>query len=96
MGKSMKYRKKPVVVEAWQFTKKNYSEGAPEFIKHAPGKPVSLFSQCGGDVIFGEVKTLEGVMRVSEDGWIIKGVNGEFYPCKPDVFAKTYEPAGER
>lgn len=88
-----KFRKKPVVIEAWQFTKNNYSEGAPGFIKHAAGNPVTLFSQFGGDVISGEIKTLEGIMQVSEGDWIIKGVNGEFYPCKPDIFEKTYEPA---
>ena len=39
------------------------------------------------------IPTLEGVMRASVGDWIIKGVNGEFYPCKPDIFEKTYEPA---
>lgn len=37
------------------------------------------------------IRTLEGDMRVSYGDWVIKGVNGEFYPCKPDIFAKTYE-----
>ena len=39
------------------------------------------------------IKTLEGVMHASPGDWIIRGVNGELYPCKPDIFAKTYEPA---
>lgn len=39
------------------------------------------------------IETLEGLMRVSPGDWIIKGVQGEFYPCKPDIFAATYEPA---
>lgn len=38
------------------------------------------------------IETLEGVMTATEGDWIIKGVNGEFYPCKPDIFEKTYEP----
>ena len=88
----MKYRKKPVVIDAWQFTKANYKTGAPDFIRHSNGS-VTLWSQYGGDVIEGWIETLEGKMRVSENDFIIKGVNGEFYPCKPDIFAKTYEPA---
>ena len=45
-------------------------------------------------VISGCIQTLEGQMRVSPGDWIITGVNGEHYPCKPDVFEKTYEPFG--
>ena len=89
----MKYRKKPVVIEAWQFTKKNYVDGAPQFIRQA--KDIDLWSQYGGDEIGGEIKTLEGVMTISEDDYIIKGVQGEFYPCKPDVFEATYEAVDE-
>ncbi len=84
-----KYRKKPVVIEAWQFTKKNYLEGAPSFIKNSPA--ITLWSQYGGERINGEIKTLEGVIKVSEGDYIIKGVAGEFYPCKPDIFERTYE-----
>ncbi len=83
------YRKKPVIIEAWQFTKKAYLKGAPQFIRQA--KSVELWSQHGGDVIEGEIKTLEGVMTISENDYIIKGVQGEFYPCKPDIFEATYE-----
>ena len=85
----MQYRKKPVVVDAWQFTKKNYVDGAPQFIRQA--KDIDLWSQYGGDVISGEIKTLEGVMTISENDYIIKGIQGEFYPCKPDIFEATYE-----
>lgn len=86
-----KYRKKPVVIEAWQFTKENYGEGAPRFIRQA--KSVDLWSQYGGDIIGGKIETLEGVMAISENDYIIKGVQGEFYPCKPDIFEATYEAA---
>ena len=88
----MKYRKKPVVIDAWQFTKANYTKGAPSFLRNTEGSVV-LWSQYGGDVIEGWIETLEGKMRVSENDFIIKGVNGEFYPCKPDIFEKTYESA---
>lgn len=89
----MKYRKKPIVIDAWQFTKPNYSVGAPAFVRE--GNSVTLYSQYGGNVISGEIETLEGVMRVSENDWIIRGVNGELYPCKPDIFEKTYEAMTE-
>ena len=85
-----KFRKKPVVIEAWQFTKSNYAVGTPREFRDSN---VALWSQYGGDVIGGEIVTLAGTMAVSENDWIIKGVNGEVYPCKPDIFEKTHEPA---
>lgn len=86
---SNKYRKKPVVIDAWQFTKENYKVGAPLFIRQA--KDVELWSQHGGDVIGGEIETLEGVMTISENDYIIKGLHGEIYPIKEDIFQKTYD-----
>lgn len=88
-----KYRKKPVVIEAWQFTKDNFTRSKePAWLKEAIRQgDITLWSQYGGDVIEGEIKTLEGDMKVSENDFIIKGVNGEFYPCKPDIFEKIYE-----
>lgn len=53
---------------------------------------ISLWSQYGGEKIGGEIKTLEGKMTISENDYIIKGVHGELYPCKPDIFEETYEP----
>lgn len=89
----MRYRKKPVVVEVWQFTKENYIEGVPQHIRQAIRDGViTLYSQHGGAVIGGSIETLEGVDTVSENDWIIQGVHGEFYPCKPDIYAETYEP----
>lgn len=82
-----KFRKKPVVIEAVQFTGLNLSE-CLQFTG------VSKDSADGCEVMnlpfF--IDTLEGSMRVSPGDWVIKGVNGEFYPCKPDIFEKTYEP----
>lgn len=84
------FTKKPVTIEAWQFTKANYSEGVPNKFRN---RNVSLWSQYGGDVIGGEIETLEGKHTVSENDWIICGVKGEFYPCKPDIFEMTYDVA---
>ena len=79
----MKYRKKPVVIEAIQWDGTNYDE-----IDDWMGLNSTL--EIDGQFI---IPTLEGDMRVSEGDWVIRGVNGEFYPCKPDIFEKTYEPA---
>lgn len=83
----MKFRKKPVVIDAMQLT-------------------VDSFNECcrfiGGENILGaglhhvgvpyiEIKTLEGGLRARLHDWIIRGVKGEFYPCKPDIFDATYE-----
>ena len=83
------FRKRPVVIEAVQFT---WSE-----ITHAldfAGESIvsEERDRCGAVGYF--IKTLEGNSYILSNGdWIIKGVNGEFYPCKPDIFEKTYEPA---
>lgn len=79
------YRKKPVVIEARQYTGKN----GTELLGSVNG--TELEEDFLGDYI--EIKTLEGTMRADKDDWIIKGVKGEFYPCKPDIFAATYEAA---
>lgn len=79
------YRKKPVTIEARQYTGKN----GTELLAWANGH--ELEEDFLGDYI--QIKTLEGVMRADRDDWIIKGVKGEFYPCKPEIFAATYEPA---
>ena len=77
----MFYRKKPVVIEAMQLNVENKDEVA-EWCE-------GVADTSGGVYI----KTLEGEMHASEGDFVIKGVNGEFYPCKPDIFEKTYEPA---
>lgn len=81
----MKYRKKPVVIEAIQFTGKNGGD-----VCNFVGKFLAYTADGSGDSYL-SIHTLEGVMRASAGDWIIKGVNGEFYPCKPDIFEKTYE-----
>lgn len=81
-----KFRKKPVVIEAVQWlgnvTSWNEIDDLGD-IKTSPG-PI------GSDKFY--IVTLEGEMCADKGDWIIKGVNGEFYPCKPDIFEKTYEP----
>lgn len=76
-----KFRKKPVVIEAVQWDGENPKE-CMKFVN-------SGAADVEGDTIL--IATLEGTMKASKGDWIIKGVNGEFYPCKPDIFEKTYE-----
>lgn len=80
-----KFRKKPVVIEAVQYTVETCRE-AHAFLGYGHPRPDDA---CGLGI---EIETMEGTMVVSAGDWIIKGVNGEFYPCKPDIFEKTYEP----
>ena len=89
----MKFRKKPVVIEATQWwTHGDHPEVKPVF-KHGPNdehwKPTVL-------TVEGWIQTLEGEHRVSAGDWIITGVKGEHYPCKPDIFQMTYEPVEEQ
>ncbi len=83
-----KFRKKPIEIEAIQFNK-NFTE----IEKFCEGN----FDWSEGNFDWSEgksdIKTLEGTMRASIGDWIIKGINGEDYPCKPDIFEKTYESA---
>jgi len=81
----MKYRKRPIIVEARQLTTKNWGE-LQDWI-NANGGCAHLGS---GDISV-LIRTLEGLLRADLGDWIIRGVKGEFYPCKPDVFAATYE-----
>ena len=78
------YRKKPVTVEAVQWTGENRAEMC-EFID---SEVFEIIPRVGL-----VIHTLEGDHHASPGDYIIKGVNGEFYPCKPDIFAKTYESA---
>lgn len=84
-----KYRKKPVVIEAVKWTGNNIPEIAAFMMPQAPMYMGSQFTDA--DEIVG-IETLEGVMVARKGDWIIRGVKGELYPCKPDIFAATYEP----
>ena len=78
------YRKKPVVIKALQWTGNNIKE-----IKEFSGDNTECDSTPHGIRLM--CRTLEGHLIVSAGDFIIEGVNGEFYPCKPDIFEKTYE-----
>lgn len=86
------YRKKPVIVDAMQFTTNN-EVGSPTMDAIVnwvnQGKSEYIAWHNGTDIY---VRTLEGDMRATVGDWIICGVKGEFYPCKPDIFEATYEP----
>lgn len=87
-----KYRKKPVIVEAFQYDGNilidtNGKTNIPQWIVQAFKDKILYYGTQGH--LF--VQTLEGTMIVSKNDYIIQGVNGELYPCKPDIFEKTYE-----
>jgi hypothetical protein len=95
-----KFRKKPVVIEAWQLTWKSVLALTPkeeqlpaELVSH-PNVKIMLTDGIENSQ-HAAIKTLEGVMIANANDWIIKGVNGEIYPCKPDIFEKTYEKVEE-
>jgi hypothetical protein len=83
----MKFRKKPVVIEARQFEVWRGPQEAVELAAWCEGRIPSM--QALRPVI--EIDTLEGTVTASDGDWIIKGVKGEFYPCKPDIFAASYD-----
>ena len=75
----MKFRKKPVVIEAIQLSESNHEE-------------ILKWMGCmAGVTLDFYIETLEGTMRADVGDWIIKGIIGEFYPCKPDIFEATYD-----
>ncbi len=83
-----KYRKKPVVVEAKQFKRGNLKE--LEYFTKGKLRDVNI-PRCLDGIMTAKVDTLEGVYTATEGDYIIKGIKGEFYPCKPDIFEQTYE-----
>ena len=90
----MKFRKRPVVIEARLWDGDWESIPGLQAWAHA-GMPPEANSIIRHDGWHLTIRTLEGVMRADAGDWIIRGVKGEFYPCKPDIFAATYEPADE-
>lgn len=85
-----KFRKKPVVVEAVQYLFDG-KEVLPDMAQDAIADFMEQNIMVEGyDII---ILTPEGDHRASPGDWIIKGINGEFYPCKPDIFSATYEPS---
>jgi hypothetical protein len=97
-----RYRKKPVVIEAFQMTEARRESNCdwPEWLNHAwqleRGTPGSLYPTHSDNATRKlSVGTLEGPMLVSWGDWIIRGVRGEIYPCKDEIFRATYDPVSE-
>ena len=91
----MKYRKKPVVIEAVQIDKR-MDITSPDWWAQAIQQNKVILHGMGKltrDEPWVEISTLEGTMRGDRGDWIIRGVQGELYPCKPDIFEMTYEVA---
>lgn len=91
-----RYRKKPVVIEAFQMTEERREDNSewPNWLHEAwnkdEGEKGRLTVRNKGYPYLA-IETLEGVMDIDWDDWIIQGVKGELYPCKPDIFEATYE-----
>lgn len=82
---NMQYRKKPIVIEAIQFYGDNWKDICSFIGKEVP---IEWKTPSCAELI---IPTLEGNMIADKGDWIIKGIRGEFYPCKPDIFTETYE-----
>ena len=97
----MKFRKKPIEIEAIQWTGDSSVKAVSEFLG-ANNQELEnddyVIKLENGTCRLGNlyIKTLEGLMLANIGDWVIKGVNGEFYPCKPDIFEKTYEKVGDK
>ena len=83
-----KFRKKPVVIEAVKFTRSNWDE--IKAFTNGTAHTITIEKRING-IATCIIPTLEGQHIATEGDWIIKGVKGEFYPCKPDIFESTYE-----
>ena len=81
----MKFRKKPIVIEAFQWME----DEAPMWWRRLPG--TCIVPETGAV----RIPTLEGIHTAQPGDWIIQGVKGEVYPCKPDIFEMTYEASDE-
>lgn len=81
------YRKKPVVIEALQWTGNN----ATELAVFSKGQPGGRYFEVDETEKVVRIQTLEGLMTANLNDYIIRGVKGELYPCKPDIFEQTYE-----
>lgn len=84
----MKYRKKPIVIEAVKYQAELGNNRVVNWLAQQ-GANIKDWLFYDGEIT---IPTLEGNMKAIDGDWIIKGVKGEFYPCKPDIFAATYDP----
>jgi hypothetical protein len=92
MAQPQRFRKKLVVIEAMEYRRDDVARcvAINEWVFGVEGEHEPEPGTCGVSPIV--IDTLEGGMDASVGDWIIRGVKGEFYPCKPDIFAATYEP----
>lgn len=90
-----RWRKKPVEVDAFRWTGDQDQTEDPVWIVEAIKSGRVRFHNAGSPYVVMLVSTLEGTMCATPGDWIIRGVKGELYPCKPDIFAATYEPVQE-
>ncbi|MEK4425879.1 hypothetical protein [Solibacillus sp. FSL K6-1523] len=90
-----KYRKKPVVIDAFKWTGGHDQVEDPEWIIEAIKKGEVRISGLNDTEICMQIDTLEGVATAQKGDYIIRGIQGEIYPCKPDIFKATYELVGE-
>ncbi len=88
-----RYRKKPLVIEAWQFNGQRRNEW-PDWLKNS-GEITEMTSGDSTRPVSLIVKTREGSMRADLEDWVAKGVKDELYPIKPDIFVELYEPEEE-
>jgi hypothetical protein len=86
-----KFRKKPVVIEALKYQAELGNNRVTNWLAQQ-GANIKDWLFFDGEIT---IPTLEGKMKASDGDWIIKGVKGEFYPCKPDIFEATYEEVKE-
>lgn len=87
MHEPMLFKKKPIIISALQWTGANL-EAVKKFV---PNDALVVWSWGNDKDAQIYIRTLEGKMKVDKEDWIIKGVKGEFYPCKPDIFEQTYD-----
>ena len=87
----MQFRKRPVVIEAFQWTGDQNQIEDPEWAVSALESGTLFFKNAGTPDVVLCIKTLESVMTATQGDYIIKGVKGEMYPCKPEIFTLTYE-----
>lgn len=87
MDAPLRFKKKPVEVEAWQVS----DEGVEAILAWMTSEPGETDAKVINDELL--ICTLEGEMKASVGDWVVKGIAGEFYPCRSDIFAQTYESA---
>jgi len=91
---TMRFVKKPIVIEAMQFNNDVKGYDILQWANNAQAERGAPFISWKNDKMY--IPTLEGVMTASPGDWIIRGIAGEFYPCKPAIFDATYEPCKDK